>query len=647
MNMNVRQQRAKQLTSAISVFLIAGASTLLAADPMRDAWNDPPVELRPLQIVHGLSPENATVEALRKWRELGLGGLVCNVDFKEYMRSEEKWKTLEDVVARAAEVGLVVWLYDEDGYPSGSAGGLVLEQDPSHEALSLVYDPDHDPPIYTRPAYEHTHASNNYYVARRFPNLIDRDAVASFIDITHNQYHKRVGDHFGQAVVAFFTDEPSLMSVNIGQIPEHARKNVPVVHEPSDDVKALPSVPWVDDLPEAYQEKYGESIIESRASLFDGDSENDRRIRRQYWSLIGDLMAERYFGRLQEWCHQHKLRSSGHLLREEHIVNHPPLYGNALQCYQRFDVPGLDMLSSEPSSVFDKRGWLAGVGPMSAAVLNGTRQVMTEVSDFSERMGGKPPATVDMMCATAAWHAVFGVTEFTLYYRAQDRQPGDYNKYNDFIGRMNAVLRDASIEPEAILYYPIYDLWTEFKPQAEGLMIDSQSPRAQRAEKAYMQLGESLTRARVPFIVADHSHLAEAKVNGDRLVIAGKNFSALVLPESCELPPNTAKTVNRFAASGGRVIRDHVRQIGPIIDLDPPTSTILAARFSRQGRTIVLIANTTDQRYKGKATLKAAGPWERWDPMTGDIAPFAPAAEPLALEPNQTILLVESANSRK
>ncbi|UCC64004.1 MAG: hypothetical protein JSV36_02795, partial [Anaerolineae bacterium] len=88
-------------------------------------------------------------------KDLGLGGIVCNVDFADYMASEEHWATLVRAVEAARDAGLVVWLYDEEGYPSGAAGGLVLKADPAFEALVLTYDPTRDEPFVTRRAYEH------------------------------------------------------------------------------------------------------------------------------------------------------------------------------------------------------------------------------------------------------------------------------------------------------------------------------------------------------------------------------------------------------------------------------------------------------------------------------------------------------------
>ena len=163
------------------------------------------MEDRPLQIVHGIPAQRATPEGMRYYADLGLGGVVCNVDFREYLTSDEHWKTLVAGVESCAALGMVVWLYDEEGYPSGSAGGLVLQDNPAYEALELALDRKGPDPLLVRPAYEHTHASNNFHAARRYANLIDDRAVRCFVEKTHEAYWQRLQPHFGKTIRAAFT----------------------------------------------------------------------------------------------------------------------------------------------------------------------------------------------------------------------------------------------------------------------------------------------------------------------------------------------------------------------------------------------------------------------------------------------------------
>jgi len=595
------------------------------------AWSDPPAELRPLQIVHGVPPAQATPEAMAKLKDLGLGGIVCNVSFSEYMRSETHWQTLIKAVEACRDTGMVVWIYDEDGYPSGAAGGLVLQQNPKFEALALAYDSSLPEPFILRPSYEHTHASNNFYAARRFANLLDREAVESFIKITHEAYWTRLKDHFGGTIQAFFTDEPSLMAVNIGRLPEEVRKTVRVVDPLDESLKPLPSVPWVTDLPELYRQRYGEDIMAVRKSLFEGDSEADRRVRRQFWALVTDLLAERYYGQIRRWTGSRKVASSGHILWEEQPLHGVPLEGNPLKMLMQMDIPGLDMLTSNPEAVIYS-GWLTASLPASAAIFNGGRRVMTEVSDFSETMAKKGPAPLADMCAAAAWQAALGVTEFTLYYNRAARSPTDYRAYCDFVGRLNSLLRDARPAPRVLLYYPIYDVWGEYRPVAEPLTLNSQSDRMKKLVNSFMSLGEHTTRRQIPFALIDHELLATVEVREGHILVNGRVFDALVLPAGVELPKSAAEKMNLFKASGGQVVLDAAPQelnldkLAGLYSsgaLSSPNDRIVVGRFVRDGKDILVIVNVAAEQYNGAVTAENASAWLTADPASGRIGPAA------------------------
>jgi len=430
------------------------------------AWNAPAAADRPLQIVHEIdlagrlpegmnqllpssTPDGIARQSLEYYQQRGLGGLVCNVSFRDYLQSEENWEKLVRSVEACRDLGFNVWIYDELGYPSGGAGGLVVARNREFVAQELAYDGSQWDPFILLPAYEFTHASNNYHAARRYANLMDDRAIRCFLEVTHEAYFHHLGPLFGPTVQAMFTDEPSLIAVNIGQIPEDVRRQVKVVDPLDPNIKMLPRVPWCYDLADRYRERFGQDLLAQRHSLFQGDTITDRQVRTQFWSLVADLVADRYFGALELWCEQHGVVSSGHGLWEEAILHHVPLVGNGLKCLGRMQVPGLDLLSSDPEAV-NHTGWLTAGLPASAARLNGRRRVMTEVSDFSQKMGGQGPAKLAEMQATAAWQATWDVTEFTLYYSTADREADEFRQYGDFVGRLNAILKPAVPAPQVI-----------------------------------------------------------------------------------------------------------------------------------------------------------------------------------------------------
>jgi len=645
------EAKGNSLNQATAPKFKQGESSSVLPAEWAAVWSDPTVELRPLQILHGIPARQATPAGMKTLKELGLGGIVCNVDFDKYMVSEAHWETLIRGVEACRDVGLIVWIYDEDGYPSGAAGGLVLKRNPDFEALALTYDASRPEPLALRPAYEHTHASNNFYAARRYPNLIDEEAVRCFIETTHEAYWRRLKGHFGKTIQALFTDEPSLMAVNIGPLPDEVRKNVRVVDPLDANVKPLPSVPWVRDLPMQYRQRYGEDIIAARRSLFGGSSETDRQVRRQFWSLISDLIAERYFGRIQNWARAHRVASSGHTLWEETPLHHVPLEGNALKVLMRMDMPGLDILSSNPEAVIHS-GWLTASLPASAAVFNGGRRVMTEVSDFSQRMSKKGPASLADMQATAAWQAALGVTEFTLYYNRSERDARDYRAYCDFVGRLNALLREARPAPRVLLYYPIYDLWSEYLPIAGKLTLETQSKRMQQLVKSFLQIGQRMVRRQISFAVVDHELLAGAKVqdagtvrnsaigehpekgeisNGAVMWIGRQWFSTLVLPVGVELPKLAEEKIDRFKTAGGQVFQEKGSRMGIDFNalagvyesglLSVPTDRVVVGRFVRDGRELLAVVNVADRPYIGGIAVNKGESWLVADPASGRVEP--------------------------
>jgi hypothetical protein len=319
------------------------------------------------------------------------------------------------------------------------------------------------------------------------------------------------------------------------------------------------------------------------------------------------------------------------------------------------DIPGLDMLSSNPEVVIHS-GWMTAAVPNSAALLQGRRRVMTEVSDFSQRMGGDGPVDLAAMQATAAWQAAWGVTDFTLYYRPDDRSVEDYRAYCEFVGRLNAVLKPARRAPRVLLYYPIYDLWAEYRPVAERLSLASQSDRARQIVSSFMRLGQTLQRRQIPFCLVDHETLAGADLKADgNLNLAGQDFSALVLPACIELPEPVSGVVERFRQASGQVLSDSDTTPLSAASLDdkfkadyrfvPPSDRITLGRFVRSAHTVLLVVNVGNRPYEGRLAVSETANWHRLDPATGTIdeVGVVPAdGLPISLAARQTFLFVRA-----
>ena len=73
-----------------------------------------------------------------KLNRMGYGGVVMNVDYKGYLKNPDAFTLFFECAEYAKSLGLSVWIYDEQYYPSGGAGGVTLEGHPEFEAAALV-----------------------------------------------------------------------------------------------------------------------------------------------------------------------------------------------------------------------------------------------------------------------------------------------------------------------------------------------------------------------------------------------------------------------------------------------------------------------------------------------------------------------------
>ena len=76
------------------------------------------------------------------FKEMGLGGFHLHVRTglsNEYL-GEEYMELIKASVGKAKKEEMLAWLYDEDRWPSGAAGGLVTK-DEKYRARSLLFTP--------------------------------------------------------------------------------------------------------------------------------------------------------------------------------------------------------------------------------------------------------------------------------------------------------------------------------------------------------------------------------------------------------------------------------------------------------------------------------------------------------------------------
>jgi hypothetical protein len=613
-------------------------------------------------MVHHFERWGSTEEVIRNnvrtLQNAGIGGIVANVNRENYLRDKDSWEFFQRGVRIAHEEGLRIWIYDEQGYPSATAGGLVLEKEPSLEAQGLirVLDAEGKPLYEVVTLYEATHATENFYKKLRYPNILDPAAVETFLELTHDQYARAL-EPISQYVEAFFTDEPSLISVYIPEGREYPR-----------------TLPWHSRLPEEFQARKGYDLLPHRESLFVDVGEMDRKIRCDFYEVIADLCAENFFGGLQKWCQSHNVASSGHLLGEETMVWQTGFNGDPFTCYRKFDIPGIDMIISNPEKIMAKDYFMVPKVAGSASRLQGVRQVMCEISDFFGRRD-KDLASIEQMKCTAGVLFSFGVTQLCSYYGflldpEAKAKPGqfhmeEYQKFTEFAARVKCVFTTGKIMPRVAVLYPILSLWAHFTPSHRSMYEPHPNHDVRYLDGALTDFCRNLLQQQIDYDIVDERSLAGARIDGDALLVGEQRYQVLVLPPADTIRLKTMETIVGFVKAGGSVFANpmvpayaadgpqddtrinemvkKIREAGalggtvqgappigyliksripPECDLSPCSPNMLCTTIQRDEGPAYFLVNVSSKGYLGTCTFRATGSPTLLDPATGKEHPL-------------------------
>lgn len=562
-------------TLLVNCLLAASATVYAPADaPREERFANPPAGARILPIHHGRPNDLAKAdEEIRKLKEDGFGGFAGNVNFDEnYLENAASWKTYRYIVEKAHAEGLSLWLYDEKGYPSCTAGGRTMEGHPEWQARAYLIavtnvptgsgalppsppgravttcrvpsaDGKTETVMVVTDDYirEGTHVSVS--VSRHkyaYPNLLMREPTARFIELTHDAYKRELGPAL-KYIDSTFTDEPSLMTMWM---------------------KAMPylCLPVSDELLAAYRAKFGHPLADDLPALVRGEATGKTAaIRHRYWTMVGERVARNFTGQITEWTKANGIGSGGHLLCEEGVVGHVPLYGDFFRVLRGLSEPSCDMLTSVPSEVTPFTPLVVG----SAGELNGSRWVMSEASDHCQkyRPAGdrRPVRQVTMREVVGSLNRQIwgGVNTFTSYYRWEPFSTAERRAINEEIGRTITLASEGRSAAEIAVLYPADTLMTGFEPMRHG----AGGKLAVRVAGCLMSSVRSLFAQGRAFLLVDADTLAAAAVKDGTLAVGPFRWRTVVLPCAMTLPKAAAGKLAALQAAGGQVLAVGARPV--------------------------------------------------------------------------------------
>ena len=365
-----------------------------------------------------------------------------------------------------------------------------------------------------------------------YVNLLDPETVSVFLEITHERFAEELGKDLGRFFVSTFTDEPSLLA--------------------SYYLRAMPWSPvaWHPSLADAFARRTGRLLSDELPWLF-LDGPGAARTRYDFWQVTAEQLRQNYFVRIRDWCRKHQIPSGGHLLLEEDIRYHVPLYGDFFACLRELDVPGIDVLSCDPG----KSPWFTARLASSAAELEDGRLVMSETSDFDELMAKpKRPVSMAQFRGTINRLLLGGVNRFNSYsfFPRDDWSDAEIRDLNEWTGRGCVALTGGHRNARIAVLYPVETAWTRFKPSIQG--VSEAGPLSERLARIQWQVNDLLYGNRYEFSYVDTRTLVEATVTDQELRFHRLAFSVVILPDTDTLPEAAWRKLERFWEAGGVVI---------------------------------------------------------------------------------------------
>jgi len=556
---------------------------------LREAFRNPGAEFRsaPFWAWNGKLERDELVRQIESMKEQGAGGFFMHSrDGLETRYMSEEWmEHVRTAVQAASERGMTAWIYDEDRWPSGSAGSIVPSKGDAYRAKGLTIEV----------VREATEAADESFVALfraeidgmeirrcerlecrpgiRYPqpgegeallalrievaeacewfndesphDTLNPDSVRLFIETTYEAYKEAAGEQFGKTIAGVFTDEPSAAD-------RHCKFT-----------EGRGWLPWTYSLPDYYREKRGTDVLDTIPYVF-FNGEPSAAARHDYWRTISELFSESYSGQLGRWCEDNGLLFTGHYLWENKLGVATRVCGAIMPNYRYQHVPGIDMLMEQTDETITVKQCT------SVANQYGRQRVITEtygctgweftfegqkwVGDFQYVLG------VNLRSQHLALYSLKGC-------RKRDYPPVfNYNTtwwnrnriVEDYFARIGAVMTPGKAVRDVLVLHPASTAWSLLGANPYGIPDrnkDRDIPSINHYGDEFNGFLRGLLGAHYDFDLGDETIMAEAgRVETNRLFVGQAGYHAIIVPAMRTMLDSTYRLLQAFLEAGGRAI---------------------------------------------------------------------------------------------
>ncbi|OUS72188.1 hypothetical protein B1748_25375 [Paenibacillus sp. MY03] len=545
---------------------------------------------KPFWAWNGQLEREELLRQIHIFKEMGYGGFFMHSRTglaTEYLG--EEWFELIRLCAEEAErLGMEAWLYDEDRWPSGTAGGLVTTEprfrlkfislhveaaetfqwrDSLIAAFScqlegLSYYNCRQLAVGELPAVESGYVvltfsiaemeQESFYNGHTYVDTLNREATDKFLELTHERYKQTCGELFGNAIKGIFTDEPHRGALMDGFGITNAN---PEWH-----------APWTYTLFQQFQETFGYDLIPHLPELFLWpEGKKISQVKWHYVELLQVMFLDNFAKPINEWCRSHNLILTGHVLHEDNLTSQAAMCGSVMRYYEHMEYPGVDVLSESNSS-----HWI--VKQLSSAARQlGKTWLLSELYGCT---GWQMP--LEAHKAVGNWQALFGINLrcphlawYTMEGQAKRDYPAslshhsawwrDYSYVETYFSRLGVVMTTGKPICDILVLNPIESLWCQVYPGwSKGLLV--QSPEVQQLEEVYKETFQWLAGAQIDFDYGDEemmgrmARVAADESNGTILQLGQSVYRAVVVAGMTTMRLSTLKLLHSFREAGGKVI---------------------------------------------------------------------------------------------
>lgn len=515
-------------------------------------------------------------------KEMGFGGFHMHVRVglaTKYL-SDEFMDFVKNCVDKAKSENMLAWLYDEDKWPSGYAGGyitkkienrakyLLLTKQPygigaednndsratssrtENGYLVAKYDIELDDNGCLKNyrkldenesgknvwyVYLETQTTSPWFNLQSYADTLSKPTIEDFIKVTHERYKECIGDEFGKTVPAIFTDEPQISD-----------KRMLNTADSFDDA----SLPFTYDFAKTYEETYHEDFFEKLPELFWELPEGVSAARYRYHDHCAERFACAFADTIGEWCGKNNIMLTGHMMNEPTLESQNRAVGDCMRSYRGFQLPGIDMLC-------DSRELTTAKQAQSAVHQYGREGMLSELYGVTNwNYEFKKHKT------QGDWEAVLGVTVrvphlywMSMHGEAKRDYPASighqspwYKQYKyieNHFARVNTAMTRGKPDVKVAVVHPVESYWLKFGPNEQ--VADAK----QELNEQFLNCCEWLLYGLVDFDYICEANLPK-QANGTK--IGRMQYDTIIVPNLITIRSTTIKFLKEFKANGGKVV---------------------------------------------------------------------------------------------